>query len=239
MQSGDSAREDAGETMAHLLIRLTLVPMLLLVGITLARAESVEAQGIVDKAKATVNNLAADPNLPAFRTYAARAKGMLIVPTMVKGGFIIGASGGSGVLIGRDEKLGWSYPAFYTLGSVTFGLQIGGEVSEIALLVMTQSGMDSLLASSAKLGGDVSIAAGPVGAGAKAQTTDILAFSRTKGLYGGINLEGAIIDVRDDWNRDYYGKEVRPTDIMVKRSVSNAAADDLRAAVAKAGKGQK
>lgn len=200
-----------------------------------ARASAEEAQGIVDKAAVSIRTLAGDPNLPALRRYAAEAKGILVVPTMVKGGFIIGASGGSGVLLGRGEDgKTWSEPVFYTLGSVTFGLQIGGEVSEIALLVMTDKGMDSLLSSSAKLGGDISVAAGPVGAGAKAQIADILAFSRTKGLYGGINLEGAIIDVRDDWNRDYYGKAVRPVDVLVKKSVSNPGSKALRQAVAAA-----
>jgi len=200
-----------------------------------ARASADTAQGIVDAAAKTVAIIAGDPNLPAFRTYAADAKGLLIVPTMVKGGFILGASGGHGALLARNaDGKSWSQPAFYTLGSVTFGLQIGGEVSEIVLLVMSDKGMDSLLSSSVKLGGDLSIAAGPVGAGAKAQIADILAFSRTKGLYGGINLEGAILEVRDDWNRDYYGQPVRPLDILVKRSVTNKGSAGLRQASAEA-----
>lgn len=222
------------------LAAIVLIAGLWLDGTASARASAEEAQGIVDAAAETVTAIAGDPNLPAFETYAADAKGMLIVPRMLKAGFIVGASGGSGVLLTRDANgESWSQPAFYTLGSVTLGLQIGGELSEIVLLVMSEKGMDSLLSSSVKLGGDVSIAAGPVGAGAKAQIADIVAFSRTKGLYGGINLEGAILEVRDDWNRDYYGADVRPTDILIQGSVANDDTAALRRAVAEAAAGDK
>ena len=219
--------------MKHLLAAMAMVAGLFAAGN--AAADAIEAQAIVDKAKATISTLAADPNLPLFKDYAGDAKGILIVPTLVKGGFIIGGSGGSGVLMVRlDDGQSFSQPAFYTMGSVTIGLQIGGEVSEIALLLMTDDAVDSFLTTSAKLGGDVSIAAGPVGIGAKAQIVDVLAFSRTQGLYGGLNLEGAVVDVRDEWNRDYYGRKVRPRDILVRQAVMNENAAALRRAVAKA-----
>ena len=120
-----------------------------------------EAQETVDKATETIGRFALDPDLSAFRDYAKEAKGLLIVPTMVKAGFIIGGSIGGGVLVARGDKDEWSNPAFYTMGSVTFGLQIGGEVSEIVLLVMSDKGLESLMTASAKLGADVGIAAGP------------------------------------------------------------------------------
>jgi len=141
------------------------------------------------------------------------------------------------VLLARDEKTNkWSYPAFYTMGSVTFGLQIGGEVSEIILMVMTQKGMDKMLTSSFKLGADVDVAAGPVGAGGKVATADILAFARSKGLYGGLNVEGAVIATREKLNNKYYGKSVRPLDILVRRDVRNKKADPLIKVVTKATK---
>ena len=195
-----------------------------------------EQQELVDGATKTATNFAADPNFESFREYARDAQGMLIVPTMVKAGFIFGASGGSGVLSARGAKgETWSAPAFYAMGSVTFGLQIGGEVSEIILLVMTRKGLDSLLSSSMKLGADVSVAAGPVGQGAKVQTADILAYSRTKGLYGGLNVEGAVIDVNEEYNEAYYGKDAGPLDILVNGKHANAGADNLRKALAKIG----
>ena len=137
----------------------------------------------------------------------------------------------------RGEGGTWTYPAFYTIGSVSFGFQIGGQASEVILLAMTDRGVTTLLQNSVKLGADVGIAAGPYGAGAQAATAnisaDILSFSRSKGLYGGVSLDGAIVDVRDSLNKAYYAKPVTPTDILVKRNVSNAHADKLRASVAK------
>lgn len=191
-----------------------------------------KAQSVVDKAHGALQSFAADPEMIWFRDNVHNAKGIFIVPTMVKAGFMFGGSGGSGALLARgDLPQGWSYPAFYTMGSVTFGLQIGGEVSEIMFLVMTERGMDAFLSSEFKVGGDVSVAVGPVGAGLKAQTADILAFSRSKGVYGGLNIEGAVFKIRNDWNQAYYGPNTRPTDIFVTRSVSNRGAEVLRAAV--------
>jgi lipid-binding SYLF domain-containing protein len=95
---------------------------------------------------------------------------------------------------------------------------------------MSQKGMDSLLTSKFKLGGDVSVAAGPVGTGAKSDVTaDFITFAKSKGLYAGLNLEGSYLDVRDTLNKAYYGKESTPVDILVKRTVSNKGADPLRA----------
>jgi len=126
---------------------------------------------------------------------------------------------------------------FTNLGSVTFGLQIGGEVAEVVILAMTQKGIDSLLASSIKLGGDVSIALGPVGAGVKANvdvpnvTADFLTFAKSKGLYAGLNLEGAVVAVRDSLNEAYYDRYVRPVDIVVKNTVSNRGSAGLQEAL--------
>ena len=191
-----------------------------------------EAEGIIDAAENSVEAFTVDPEMKWFRDNMAKAKGVLIVPQLIKGGFIFGGSGGSGILLVKGAGNIWSDPAFYTIGSGTLGLQIGVEVSEIILMVMTDKGIDALLTSSFKLGGDVSIAAGPIGAGAKAQTADIYAFSRTKGIYGGINIEGAVIKIRDDWNNAYYNEVTSPRNILVEGAVTNTHADDLRNAVA-------
>jgi len=121
------------------------------------------------------------------------------------------------------------------MGSVSFGLQIGGESAEVVLLVMSQKGMDSLLSSKFKLGGDASIALGPVGGGAKADiTTDFISFAKSKGLYAGLNLDGSYLSVRDTLNKAYYGKEATPVDIIVKKSVTNTGAVPLREELKKA-----
>jgi SH3 domain-containing YSC84-like protein 1 len=217
---------------------------ILMVGILFASytpataADRNRAQGLVDRAQVTFSDFMRDPNYSWVRENIDRAKGVLIFPQIIKGGFIWGGSGGTGVLLVRNEKTGnWSEPAFYTIGSVTFGLQIGGEASEVVILAMTQKAVDSLLSSSFKLGGDVSITLGPVGAGAKANadipnvTADFISFVKSKGLYAGLNLEGAVVAVRDSLNQAYYGKDVRPADIVVKHDVRNSRSAELREAL--------
>jgi len=191
---------------------------------------------LVEKARFTLDSFMADSNMDAFRDLIKQAKGVLIVPQMLKGAFVFGASGGSGVFLVRDEPARqWMGPAFYTIGGASFGLQIGGQASEVILLAMTDRGVTSLLANSLKLGADVGVAVGPVGAGVSASTAnlsaDILTFSRSKGLYGGISLDGAVVAVRNERNEAYYGKPVSTTDIFVRHEVSNPQAmallDDL------------
>jgi len=194
---------------------------------------------LVVEAQKAFQDFVADPNMGWFRDNLNKAKGILIIPQLIKVGFIFGGTGGSGALVGRDDKTGaWSYPAFYTMGSVTFGLQIGAAADQVMLMVMTQKGVDRLLTSSFKLGGDISVAAGPVGAGmgAKGVTADVIAFSRSKGIFGGLTIEGAVIATRDKWNSEYYGKTVSPRDILILRNVNNKQANNLRAAVKKAAK---
>ena len=195
-----------------------------------ANAESrAEVQELVDKAKRTVDNFKTDPDIPWFRDNVGRAKAVMVVPVLIKGGFIIGGSGGHGALLWRDgNSSSWSHPAFYFMGAVTFGLQIGGEAAEVVLLAMTEKGKQAFLSTEFKLGADASVAAGPVGAGAQAATADVLAFARSKGLFGGITVEGAVIEPRDEWNEAYYGRPVLPSDILVRRAVSNSGADGLR-----------
>lgn len=196
-----------------------------------------DAQQLVDRARLSFEDFAGDPNMSAFLAYVRTAKGVYIAPQVLRGAFIIGVSGGSGVLLARDEKAGvWNGPAFYTIGEASFGLQIGGEASEVVLLAMTERGVSKLLSTSVKLGADVSIAAGPVGAGVRGETAglsaDIISFARSKGLYAGISLEGAVVATRDGLNKAYYGKAVTPTDILIRREVANPHAAKLVQAVA-------
>ena len=144
----------------------------------------------------------------------------------------------------KDSNTGeWSDPAFYSMGAGSFGFQFGAQASEVVLLVMSQRGVESLLTSTFKLGGDVAVAIGPIGAGIEGSTAmnlsaDLLTFARAKGLFGGISLEGAVIATRDEWNQDYYGKGVRPTDILVKRTVKNPRTAGLKSSLARAAEGK-
>ncbi|MEP7328916.1 MAG: lipid-binding SYLF domain-containing protein, partial [Betaproteobacteria bacterium] len=119
--------------------------------------------------------------------------------------------------------------------TASIGFQAGVAASEMITLVMTDKGMNSLLSNSFKFGADASVAAGPVGAGAKSDVVaDLIAFSRSKGIYGGLNLDGTVVSTNDDWNTAFFGKKVLPPDILVRANVSNKGADKLIAAVAKA-----
>jgi lipid-binding SYLF domain-containing protein len=195
-----------------------------------AAAAASEEQLLVDKARITFESFISDPNMSYLKEHLKEAKGILIVPSLLKAGFIFGGSGGSGVLIVNDAKKGqWSQPAFYTIGSVSFGLQIGGEDAEVIMMVRTQKAVDALLTTSVKLGGDTSISAGPVGAGAKSNVmTDIFSFSRSQGAFAGLALDGSVVATRDEWNAAYYGKPASPVDILVTHLVSNPGSAELR-----------
>ncbi len=205
-------------------------------GTTAQASEATDAQGIVDRAKATVTDLMADSNYSWLQNHLKDAKGLLIFPQIIKGGFFIGGSGGTGVLVVRDEKSGdWSQPAFYTIGAVSLGLQIGGEAAEVIMMITKRSALEALFTSSLKVGGDASVALGPVGGGAKeAVTADIISFAKSQGLYAGIDLDGSVIEVRDALNRGYYGKRVTPLEIIVENKASNAGSAELLAALKKA-----
>jgi len=200
-------------------------------------ADSMEQQQLVDKAKMTIEAFAADPGVgPATRELKSETKALFIVPQFIRGAFVFGGAGGSGVLIVRDEKTKkWSEPSFYTIGSASFGLQIGGDVSEMIFVVRNQKGMEEFYRTDFKLGADVSMAVGPAGEGAsvKGITADVVAYAKKKGAFVGMAVDGSIIAVSDDSNAAYYGKPVRPTDIIVKQSVSNLKSADLRNAAAK------
>ncbi len=217
------------------ILTLSLVlSFFLLSSLPATAADFGKPQELVAKGTAVFKSFMQDPNMEWFRNNVYRARGIFIVPQMLRGGFIIGGSGGSGMLVARDSKTDeWSYPAFYTMGSVSLGLQIGADASEIILMIMTQKGLDAMLSTEFKLGGDVSVAAGPAGASAKAQTADVLAFGRSKGLFGGISIEGAVVAPRHEWNENFYHKKVSPVDILIKHTVKNPQADELRAVLPK------
>ena len=201
-------------------------------------AAAVDEQGTVDKALVTFRNFMADQEMEWFQKNLKDAKALLIVPNLLKAGFILGGSGGSGVLVARDGKTGnWSQPAFYTAGSVTYGLQIGGESAEVIMMIRTQKALDSLYTTEFKLGGDVSVAAGPVGKGAKANVTAaVVTFAKSKGLFAGLSMEGSVLKVSEKSNKAYYGKAVSPLDIVVKNEASNPGSAGLLAELKKAAK---
>ena len=196
-----------------------------------------EQQKLVDEAYTSLSNFMRDPDMSWLQQNISRAKAVVIAPALLKAGFIFGGSGGRAVVI-ANEGGKWSGPAFYTMATASVGFQAGVSVSEALTLVMTDKGLNSLLSTSVKLGGDASVAAGPVGAGAKSDVVaDFITFSRSKGVYGGLNLDGTVIGISNDWNEVYYNKKgILPPDILVRRTVHNKGGDKLLAAVSRAAK---
>ena len=214
-------------------------------GPRLARADdAMDAQQLVDEARTTFEAFNTDPDMgPSMRAIVQRAKAVLIYPQILRLAFIFGGSGGSGVLLARDENAKvWTGPAFYTIGQFSFGVQAGGEAAEVVLVALTDRGLSALLSTSAKLGADVGIALGPIGAGAEAATAnlsgDIVSYSRAKGLYAGLSVNGAVVATRGALNQAYYGKEVTPSAILIEREVTNPHAAPLIEAVAKVASGK-
>lgn len=140
------------------------------------------------------------------------AQCVAVVPSMLKGGFIVGARFGRGVASCRTPK-GWSAPAFFTIEGGSFGLQIGGQAVDLVMLIMNDNGMRNLLSSKFKLGADASVAAGPVGRHAAADTdwklrAEVLSYSRARGIFAGLELNGAAIHQDKDSTREFYGRMV-------------------------------
>jgi len=231
------------KTVSRISITLMIVMLsglFVLTGVIPAMADdATTAKNLVEKARMSFNAFDTAKEMGAFRDLIKKAKGIFIAPSVLKGAFIVGASGGSGVFLSRDNKTNkWFGPAFYTIGEASFGLQIGGSASEVILLAMTDRGVKAFLANSVKLGADTGVAVGPIGAGAAAATAnlsaDILSFSRSKGLYGGISVDGAVVATRDGLNNAYYGKKASTTDILVVHNVNNSGAAGLINAIDKA-----
>ena len=188
-------------------------------------SEPNEQQILVDQAQITLRDFQKAPEMTWFRKELPKAKGVLIVPSLVKAGLILGGSGGSGVYFSTDPKTGECRgPAFYGMGSVTYGLQIGAEKAEVVILAMTDEAVNAMLSPQFKLGADASIAAGPVGAGAAGEASPLpaaafIAFVRAKGVFAGLTVEGGIVAAKGEDNAKYYGKAVSPADILVAGSV--------------------
>ena len=161
-------------------------------------------QEVLDKARISFDKLITSVEFGELPGYMKRAKRSLIFPLLYKGVFFLAALGVFGFLSARGAD-GWSQPAFYDLVAGSLGLQIGGQVSEVVLTIMSDKALNAVLTNQLKFGGDMSIAVGPIGKGLGADTTtnmqaDVYSFAKTAGLFGGVSFEGAGIIKKDDWN---------------------------------------
>ncbi len=190
-------------------------------------------QAIVDRAALTVQDMVKTnvSSLPA--STLRRAKAVMICPHIFKAGFFFGGAGGNCVLMARDGSGTWSYPAFYTIGSGSFGFQFGVQDSQVIIMVMTSSGLDAVMDSQLKLVADAGLAIATIGAGVNGSTTtavgaDIVAYAGSSGLYGGISLEGSLMSTDTHANQDYYGQPFATRQIVISMQGRNPGADPLR-----------
>jgi lipid-binding SYLF domain-containing protein len=198
-------------------------------------AQASDQSEIIADATRTAEHMRHDPAFSQAREMLRGARAILIIPKLVKGGFIFGAEGGSGTLLARTRH-GWSYPAFYTMGSASFGLQIGLEQAEIVFLIMSDRALRAIERSQFKVGADagltvVTLSAGAEGATAPNLSGDIIVWTSATGAYGGLTVKGSIVKEQEDWNEQFYGKSVSVPEIMAGE-VKNPAAKRLRSAVA-------
>jgi len=202
-----------------------------------ARAsDATDAADLVTKAQATITTFGTSKEFPTFSPALAKARGVLIFPQVLKAGFILGGSGGSGVLLVRDAKTGnWTGPAFYTMASASLGFQAGASAAEVVMIVNSQKALDSLYSNKVKLGGDASVALGPKGVGSGAAlNADFIVYATVQGAFAGLSIDGSVLDVRQSLNSGYYGKKTSPVDVLARRPVSRPESAALQAAVKKA-----
>jgi lipid-binding SYLF domain-containing protein len=211
--------------------------MLSLLAVAAPAAQAEDARISVEKARIALENILGDPNYaPYVKPYLAQAKGVMIVPSLVKAGLIVGGEAGNAVVVVKDPQKGWSDPAFYLMAAGSIGLQIGVEAKEILFILRTEKAVNSLLSTQAKLGADVSVTAGTVGAGAKAGSVgsldaDMVAFSKSQGLFGGGSIDGAVITPRSEAMEQYYGTAASPKQVLIERRFTNDHAAGLKAAL--------
>ena len=216
---------------AHLAAAAALAATLIGFGPVYAADEG----SILAHANATVSDLKHDPVFGNARRTLRSARAVLIVPALVKGGFIFGAEGGDGVLLARTRR-GWSAPAFYTLGSASFGLQIGLEQAQLVMFIMSERALRGIEQGKFKLGAGAGLTVITLGAAAEAATPanlsgDIIVWAVAKGAYGGITLNGSVIAPQNSTNAQFYGRPVSVVDILYGR-VNSPAAGPLRANLA-------
>jgi len=195
-------------------------------------------QALVDRCLATGRKVLTGKDYPDAPKSMPRAKAVMIIPELVQGGFILGAAGGRGVFVVRRAANSWTYPAFFDMGSGSLGFQIGGKVSEIVFMIMTEKGLHAILDSKFKFGAEAGVTMVAVGTGIEGGSTtaggaDIIAYSASNGLFAGASIEGSYLDSDNEWNAAYYGPGATARAIIIDQRFSNPGAEPLRQFLAK------
>jgi lipid-binding SYLF domain-containing protein len=200
---------------------MTLVFLILTLSLTAYARESQ-----LEKATNVLNEIMEAPDKGIPHDLFEKAVCVGIVPSEIKGAFVVGGTYGRGVLVCRQHGDGpWGAPSMFTLGAGSFGFQIGGEATDVVFIVKNEAGARKLVQDSVKLGGDISATAGPVGRTAEGATdaqlhAEILSYSRTRGLFAGASLDGAVVKQDKDDNRDLYGRKITAKEILIDCTVA-------------------
>jgi len=206
-------------TSLRLNIAAVLAALMFLVSPSVSGAQTHEEKRVTDSA-AVLETLVRAPDQGIPEHILERAEAIVVIPSLVKGGFIIGAQHGRGIMSVRDRETNrWSAPGFIALTGGSIGWQIGVQAVDLVLLVMNRDGVTDLLDNEFKFGANASVAAGPVGRQGEASTdaslnAQILAYSRAKGLFAGLSLEGASLRMDKDANKDFYGTTISTEDMV-------------------------
>jgi lipid-binding SYLF domain-containing protein len=212
-----------------------LISLLVALGPTHAVAgDFSKQQELVDRARLTFEKFLSDQeNLSWYRRHSRDIKAVFIVPQLLRGAFLVGAAGGSGVLLAHDfVKGGWSPPAFYRMSETSIGVQAGADASEVVLAVLTSSALERFHGGgTVKLGVDSGITLGIGGGGTTG--VDIESFAWSKGVFFGLSFEGFAVTASSGDNKAYYGASVEPEQILANGPVTNPGADELRATMAR------
>jgi lipid-binding SYLF domain-containing protein len=202
--------------------KIWLATLFVVLGVASAFGASKEEERLGNAAKAFDEIMSGKDNIP--KNVLDKTECVVIIPGMKKGGFIVGGRYGKGMVSCRNKaKTAWGAPAMLEMGGGSVGLQIGASAVDVVMLVMNREGMDSLLKSKFTLGGDASVAAGPVGREGAADTdalmsAKILSYSRSKGVFAGLELKGSTLNQDNDANKAVYGKPMDAKDILTDQT---------------------
>lgn len=197
-------------------------------------------QDIVDRSTLALQEILNSTQSSSVVDTLRSSRAVIICPQVFKAGFLFGGAGGNCVLMARAAGGSWSDPAFYSIGSGSFGAQIGIQDAEVMIMIMNDRALGAVMRNRFKIGGDASLAFATVGAGVGGATTthmraDIVTFARTRGLYAGVSIEGSVLSPDTDSNQSYYGQPYNAPQIVVQMMANNPGANPLRATLSQYG----
>jgi SH3 domain-containing YSC84-like protein 1 len=215
----------------HLSVVVALAMSMAIGTVSLPARAAADEQETVDHALGTLQDLRGDKEFGNARALLHQARAVLIAPRIFKAGFFFGGEGGQAVLMTRGSH-GWSNPAFYTVASASFGLQIGAQQSEMIMFVMSDRALQALMQDQFKIGANAGIAVATLGSTVEGATTthagaDIIVWASSSGAYAGISLDGTLVQPRHEGDASYYGRPVTSSDIVLRHAVHNPAAARL------------